>query len=129
MEAEEERLSTGEGEYAHSDPETVGQLTELETLPAPGSEMAQFLGELERRWPSLETDPDGSSHGASSPLWQPMLGGGTGLNIVWSQAEAMRAALVDLAGQCNVIVYDPQSEEVILPVTFTTKRSWFKRRG
>jgi len=128
MEAEEERLSAGEGDYTPDDPEIAGQLAELGTLPAPGSEMAQFLAELESRWPTLESDPDGSPW-ASSLLWQPMIGGGTGLNIVWSQAEAMRGDLVDLAGECNVIVYDPQSEEVVLPVTSTTKRSWFKRRG
>jgi hypothetical protein len=127
MEAEEERLLAGEGKYTPDDPEIARQLAELAILPAPGSEMAQFLAEMESRWPTLESDPDGSPW-ASSPLWQPMIGGGTGLNIVWSQAEAMRTALVDPAGQCNVIVYDPQSDEVILPVP-PAKRSWFKRRA
>ncbi len=30
-----------------------------EWFPRPGPEMATFMDELERRWPSLEGDPDG----------------------------------------------------------------------
>jgi hypothetical protein len=82
--------------------------------PPPGPEMARFLAELERRWPSLEEDPDGSPW-SSWPLWQPTLGGGTGLSIRWSQAEVMRAAILDIARSANVIVYDQQSGEVISP--------------
>jgi hypothetical protein len=83
-------------------------------LPPPGPEMARFLGELERRWPSLDEDPDGSLW-SSWPLWQPLLGGGTSLNIRWSQAKAMRAAILDIAESANVVVYDRQSDEVISP--------------
>jgi hypothetical protein len=57
MEAEEQRLEN------HAD----------SVLPPPGPEMARFLGELERRWPSLEDDPD-SSPWSSWPLWQLMAG-------------------------------------------------------
>jgi hypothetical protein len=44
-----------------------------------------------------------------------MLGGGTGLAIRWSQAAAMRTAILDIAASANVIVYDQQSGEVIVP--------------
>lgn len=128
MEVEEERLLAGESECAPSDPAVAQRLAELDTLPAPGPGMAQFLDELERRWPTLESDLDGSPW-ASSPLWQPMIGGGTGLNIVWSQADAMGGALIAIARLCNVIVYDPQSDEVVLPMASPPKRSWFKRQG
>jgi hypothetical protein len=83
-------------------------------LPPPGPEMARFLDEVERRWPSLDEDPD-SSPWSGWPLWQPMLGGGTGLAIRWSQAAAMRTAILDIAASANVIVYDQQSGEVIVP--------------
>jgi hypothetical protein len=42
------------------------------------------------------------------PLWQPMEGGGTGLSIRWSQAEAMWSAIVDLTRSANIIIYDPR---------------------
>lgn len=52
-----------------------------EWFPRPGPEMATFMDELERRWPSLEGDPDGSPW-ASWPLWQPVAGGGTEMEHV-----------------------------------------------
>lgn len=87
-------------------------------LPPPGPQMARFLGELERRWPSLEEDPNDRPW-SEWPLWQPTLGGGTGLAIRWSRAETMREAILDIAGSANVIVYDQQSDEVIIPVQAT----------
>lgn len=76
--------------------------------------MAKFLSELERRWPGLEEDPVNSPW-SGWPLWQPMLNGGTSLNIRWSRAETMRAAILDIAHSANVIVYDQQAREVISP--------------
>ena len=112
LEAEEERLAAGESDE----------------LPAPpGPEIERFLAELEARWPSLESDPD-SSPWASWPLWQPV-GRGTALNVVWSQADTMRAAVIALGQKCNVVVYDPQSEEVFVAASEAQKRSWFKRRS
>jgi len=89
--------------------------------------MARFVAELEGRWPGLDEDPDGSPW-SSWPLWQPILGGGTGLNISWSQAEPMRAAILEVATSANVIVYDPQSGEVIAPARPGTVRGLFRRR-
>jgi hypothetical protein len=51
------------------------------------------------------------------------------MNIRWSQAETMRDAVIALGQQCNVVVYHPQTDEVILPTIQAPKRSWFKRRG
>ena len=76
--------------------------------------MAKFLGELERRWPGLEEDPNGSPW-SSWPLWQPMLNGGTSLSIRWSRAEEVRQAVLNIAKSANVIIYDQQSREVISP--------------
>lgn len=97
------------------------------TLPPPGPEMARFLDELERRWPSLEDDPD-SSPWSSWPLWQPLTGGGTALNIAWSQAETMRTAILELAARVGVIIYDPQTDELIRSRGGPIRRL-FKRRG
>jgi hypothetical protein len=114
MEAEEQRLVAGE--------------SDTDELPAPpGPEIERFMAELEAQWPSLETDPD-SSPWASWPLWQPV-GRGTALNIRWSQADTMRPAIIALAQQCNVVVYDPQSDEVFVPTSLETRRTWFKRRS
>ena len=62
-------------------------------LPSPGPEMAAFMDELERRWPSLNDDPDASPW-ASWPLWQPAGGGGTALNISWSFVDSTAPAIL-----------------------------------
>jgi len=41
----------------------------------------------------------------------------------------MRAAVIALGQKCNVVVYDPQSEEVFVAASEAQKRSWFKRRS
>jgi hypothetical protein len=102
LDAEEQRLVTGA-----DDP-----------LPPFGPEMARFVDEIKRRWPSLEDDPD-SSPWSVSPGWQPMTGGGTGCNIIWSRADEMYTAILEIAARANVIIYDPQVPEVILPPGLT----------
>ena len=98
LEAEEQRLLSGAGDV----------------LPPPGPEMARFLGELERQWPSLVEDPDGSPW-ANCPLWFPVMGGGTAFGIRWSRADEMRKAILEIAARTNVIIYDRQIPEVISP--------------
>ena len=98
MEAEEGRLE--------SDPDSP--------LPPPGQEMAQFLNELERRWPFLEDDSDHCPW-SSWPLWQPMAGGGTALNIAWSHTDSMPSPILEIAARNNVIIYDPQADELAHP--------------
>jgi hypothetical protein len=112
MEAEEERLGSDTGDG----------------LPPPGPEMARFLDELELRWPSLEDNPDGSPW-SSWPLWQPMAGDGTGLNIRWSHADSMRSAILEIAARTNVIIYDPQAGRLIRPPQGNPVHRLFKRRG
>jgi len=97
LDAEEQRLVTGA-----DDP-----------LPPFGPEMARFVNEVERRWPSLEDDPD--SPWSVSPGWQPMTGGRTGCTIRWSRADETYTAILEIAARANVIIYDPQVPEVILP--------------
>jgi hypothetical protein len=101
LDAEEQRLVTGA-----DDP-----------LPPLGPEMARFVNEVEQRWPSLEDDP--GSPWSVSPGWQPMTGGGTGCAIIWSRADEMYTAILEIAGRANVIIYDPQVPEVILPPGLT----------
>lgn len=99
-----------------------------EELPTMGPEMAAFVAELERRWPSLDADPDGSPW-SSWPLWQPMVGGGTALNIKWSRADEMRAAVLEAADRSNVVIYDPQLDEVVPPRGKGPSRRRLFRRG
>jgi hypothetical protein len=101
LDAEEQRLITGA-----DDP-----------LPPLGPEMARFIDEIKRRWPSLEDDPD--SPWSVSPNWQPTIGSGTGFTIVWSRADEMYTAILEIAARANVIIYDPQLSEVILPPGLT----------
>lgn len=98
LEAEEELLGRGEED----------------TLPPPGVEMSRFVGELERRWPSLDEDPAGSPW-ACWPLWQPIVGGGTALNVAWSRADEVYAVVREVAADAGVIVFDPQAEELLFP--------------
>jgi hypothetical protein len=96
--------------------------------PPPGPEMERFLAELEANWPGLDDDPD-SSPWSSWPLLQP-IGGGTALNIQWSRADEMRAAVIAVAQKCNVVVFDPQTNEFVLPEPGQkARRGLFKRRS
>lgn len=101
LEADEQRFITGT-----DDP-----------LPPLGPEMARFVDEIKRRWPSLEDDP--GSPWSVSPDWQPTTGSGTGFAIVWSRADEMYAAILEIAARANVIIYDRQVPEVILPPGLT----------
>jgi hypothetical protein len=83
-------------------------------LPSPGPEMAAFMDELERRWPSLNDDPDDSPW-ASWPLWQPAEGGGTALSISWSFVDSTVPAILEMAARADMIIYDPQTGELTRP--------------
>jgi hypothetical protein len=48
-----------------------------------------------------------------------MTGGGTGFAIVWSRADEIRMTILEIAARSNVIIYDPQAGEVILPPGLT----------
>jgi hypothetical protein len=110
--------------YPPSGPATLDEVYQLAAAdedapidaeyPPPGPEMASFLAELERGWPSVQ---DGAEVSPWScwPLWQPIAGGGTDLNIRWPHADSMLAAILEIAARTNVIVFDPQSEQVFLP--------------
>jgi hypothetical protein len=110
--------------YPPTGPATLDEADQLEAAdedapideeyPPPGPEMASFLTELERGWPSPEDDVKACPW-SSWPLWQPITGGGTDLNIRWSRAAAMLTAILEIAARTNVIVFDPQSEQVFLP--------------
>jgi hypothetical protein len=101
------------------DAEEQGLITGADdALPPLGPEMARFKDEIERRWPSLEDDPDNSPWSVS-PDWQPMTGGGTGFAVGWSRADETYTAIVEIAARTNVIIYDPQGPEVILPPGLT----------
>jgi hypothetical protein len=114
--------------YPPSGPTTLDEVDQLaeadeqapidQEYPPPAPEMASFLTELERGWPSLEDDVEASPW-SSWPLWQPITGGGTDLNIRWPHAASMLAAILEIAARTNVIVFDPQSGQVILPPGFT----------
>ena len=79
--------------------------------------MAWFVDEIKRRWPSLEDDP--GSPWSVSPGWQPSTGGGTDFAVVWSRADEMYTAILEIAAHANVIIYDPQVPEVVLPPGLT----------
>jgi hypothetical protein len=114
--------------YPPSGPTTLDEVDQLaaadeeapidQEYPPPTPEMASFLTELERGWPSLEDDTEASPW-SCWPLWQPITGGGTDLNIRWPHAASMLAAILEIAARTNVIVFDPQSGQVILPPGLT----------
>ncbi|MGI8445990.1 MAG: hypothetical protein ACR2MP_02150 [Streptosporangiaceae bacterium] len=84
------------------------------------------MNELQRRWPSLDDDPD-SSPWSSWPLWQPVAGGGTGLNISWSHAAVVMTAILEIAVRSNVVIYDPQDDRLIPPRQRRQARRLFNR--
>lgn len=101
LDAEEQRLITGTDDR----------------LPPLGPEMAPFVDEIKRRWPYLEDDP--GSPWSVLPDCQPTTGGGTGFGVVWSRADEVYTAILEIAARANVIIYDPQLPEVILPPGLT----------
>ena len=116
--------------FPPSGPRTVSEVHQLldaeeqrwitgtdDRLPALGPEMAWFVDEIKRRWPSLEDDP--GSPWSVSPDWQPTTGGGTGFAVVWSRADEMYTAILEIAAHANVIIYDSQVPEVVLPPGLT----------
>jgi hypothetical protein len=92
--------------------------------------LATFVDELERRYPSLDDDPDNSPW-ASWPLTQTMVDGRCcGFNIVWSQSERMSAEMRSLCGEHGLTLYDPQESVVLRPGASSdgpTKRRWWNR--
>jgi hypothetical protein len=46
-------------------------------------------------------DPDGSPW-SSWDCWQPTTDGGAGLTVLWSRAEEMRTAILEIATRTNV---------------------------
>jgi hypothetical protein len=116
METEEDRLVNG---------------TDSESPRSPSPEMTHFLDEVERRWPSPEADPD-LRPWSSWPLWQPMEGAGTALNIRWSVSGSMIRDLLEIAARTRVIIYDPQGNELILPPDSretNLRERFFRRRS
>ena len=98
MDAEEQRLLTGADDV----------------LPPLGPEMARFVDEIARRWQSLEDDPDGSPW-SISPSWEPMTVAGPALTSSGSRADEVYQAILEIAARANMIIYDPQVPDVILP--------------
>jgi hypothetical protein len=82
-----------------------------DALPPFGPEMTQFADEVRRRW--LPDHPDGPWQ--VSPDWKPMTGGGTGFVVLWSRVDEVYTAILEIAARTNVIIYDPQFGDVILP--------------
>lgn len=101
---------------------------EPEPDPDPSPAMGAFLARLEADWGSLKDEHTDRVPWAFWPLWQPTGGGGTILNIVWSRAEPMRAAVIKTAGRYGLTVFDPQEEVVVPPRPVPRWRNWLGKR-
>lgn len=97
-------------EYLERDEERLMADVEPEQ-PRPGPLLAQFVAEAERRWPLQPEGVDGPWH--SWPLYSPVWGGGTAINMSWSHAATTFREVVDLALSFGLVVYDPQEHQVL----------------
>jgi hypothetical protein len=110
--------------------EVIGDETRWGSVLTPN--LTDFVAELQRRYPGLDADPDGSPW-ASWPLADSIADGtGLALNIVWSQADRVRAELLALCQDRGLVVYDPQASAIIRPQApepaDAKSRRWWKRR-
>jgi hypothetical protein len=77
--------------------------------------LAAFAADLTAAHPGLDDDPDASPW-ASWPL-DDSIGDGTALfvNIRWSEAERMRVEVERLCSRHGLLLFDPQTDEVVRP--------------
>jgi hypothetical protein len=109
-----------------------GGLDPWDAPPTP--RLKAFIEALEKRYPSLDDDPDDSPW-ADWPLGDTILDGhGVSLSVVWSQADRMSQELRSACNQAGLTLYDPQESLVIRPTRPDTSppkvaRRWWKRRN
>lgn len=117
------------------DEELIGELMEDNSRwGAPLTpRLTGLVAHLERHYPGLDDDPDGSPW-ASWPLADSMVDGtGIGLNIVWSRSDQMGPEIRRIALERMLTVYDPQAGSVFRPAASgapspTSKpKRWWKR--
>ncbi len=115
------------------DEQTIGEWMEDDSRwgTALTPRLAEFVADLERRYPGLDDEPDNSPW-ASWPLAQAMVDGRCcGFNITWSHAERMSAEMRTLSGQHGLTLYDPQESLLLRPIGFPSvapvKRRWWHR--
>jgi hypothetical protein len=99
------------------DEEALGELIEDENrwdVP-PTGRLRAFIDDLEKHYPSLDDDPEGSPW-ASWPLGDTVVDGhGACFNIVWSHADRMSQAIRSACREAGLILYDPQDSQIIRP--------------
>lgn len=77
--------------------------------------LAALVRDLERRYPGLDDDPDGSPW-ASWPLGDSMMGGHCcGFNISWSAADQVAPDVTEACRVLGLSLYNPQLGTVIGP--------------
>jgi hypothetical protein len=115
------------------DEEAIGDLLEDDSRwGAPLTDrLAQFVAEMERRYPGLE-DRSNDSPWASWPLTDSMVEGRCcGLNIVSSAAEQMSSEVVAACQRHGLTLYDPQAGVVHRPpdsgASPTRAKRWWRR--
>ena len=107
------------------DDEAIGALMEDDSRwGAPLTpRLAEFVAHLERQYPGLDDDADGSPW-ASWPLTDSMVDGtGIGLNVVWSRSADVGPAIRRIAAERMLTVYDPQAGAVFRPAASSAPSS------
>jgi hypothetical protein len=91
-------------------------------LVAPGIE--EFYTELTRRYPEIDDVPEEEVDKCPWSLLLNRSGHHVVMSAVWSPADEIRSAALELAKKHNLILFDPQKGKVVWPPRPAKKR-WF----
>ena len=93
--------------------------------------LAAFVAELESSYPGLDADPDGSPWSTWPLAGNSMADGKVcAFNVRWSAAEAMSGEIRDRAQRHSLVLYDPQTGDIVRPAPSSdgVRRGLFRRR-
>jgi hypothetical protein len=90
-----------------------------------------FYRELTEKWPEIDTIPEEKVDDFDFCPWSCALnhsGMAIVLSCVWPKAEEVAKRTIELAEKHQLVLYDPQTNGVVLPSSLQNrKRPWHKR--
>lgn len=99
-------------------------------LEGANSNVDAFYNELTQQWAEIYTIPEGKVGDFDLCPWSCALshsGMAIVMSCVWPKAEEVARRVIELAEKHQLVLYDPQSDSVILPEYLRKKKRWFKR--
>lgn len=89
-----------------------------------------FYQELIADWPEIDTIPEEKIGDLEFCPWSCALshsGMAIVMSCVWPMAEEVARRVIALADKHQLVLFDPQTNSVVVPRSLRAKRSWFRR--